>query len=252
MKKKYGLLSVFVLICFAGAAFCGWNLYQELMPRVQAEKGYDLVRMIAFPDTDIPQAEADNRPWEPIPDFDNLQAWNQDVKAWIRSPGTDIDYPVMQGKDNDFYLNHTADRQQSIIGSIFMESQNRDNFQDDVTVLYGHHIRGGRMFSSLSGYKNQSYYEKHPDMYLYTPNQNYRVELFAGGILDGATGRFPLVFADETERIAWIDEILAATTFDSGQRPEEGTRIVALCTCTYEYRNARYVVYGILRELEEE
>lgn len=248
------MLAAVLLACLGGAAFCGYNLYQELMPGIRAEQGYDMVRSLAFPDMDITPTEAEKhlREWEPVPDFAALLAWNPDVKAWLHSPGTDIDYPVVQGEDNDYYLNHTADGQQSIIGSIFMESGNRDDYQDDVTVLYGHHIRGGRMFSSLSGYKNPSYYETYPYMYLYTPGQTFRVELFAGQILDGATGRFPLIFADETERTAWIREVLAVTTFDSGRRPADGERIVALCTCSYEYQDARYVVYGILRELEEE
>ncbi len=244
MKKKTGLLLLLGMICLAGIGVCGWNLYRELMPRIQANHSYDKIRLMAFPGSDDAVSP-------PVPDFAALTAWNPDVRAWIWSPGTDIDYPVMQAGDNEYYLNHTADREKSVIGAIFMESANRGDFRDDLTVLYGHHIQGGRMFSSLSGYKEQKYYEEHPVMHLYTPQENYRVELFAGNIINGSESGFPLSFSDEAGRLEWVLRLLAESTFRSGVMPEEGERIIALCTCTYEYQNARYVVYGVLRELEE-
>ncbi len=253
MKKKRILLYGLVMVCLAGAGICGYQLYQEMMPRITAELGYKGVREMAFPQ--VPQAEnagvAESGSVRQPPDFDALIAWNPDVRAWIWSPETDIDYPVVQGPDNDYYLNRTAYRNVSIVGSIFMESANDGEFKDDLTVLYGHHIRGGRMFSSLSGYKTQAYYETHPELYLYTPEQDYLVELFAGGILDGDTGRFPLNFTDEELREEWLAKIFSSSTFQSGRQPDPQDRLVALCTCTYEYQNARYVVYGILKELEE-
>lgn len=257
MNKRRIIFFGLVLVCLIGGGFCGLNLYRELMPRIQAEQGYELVRAMAFPsgrtesglsESGLSGADLNDRI---IPDFDALMAWNPDIRAWLWSPDTDIDYPVVQGDDNDYYLNHTADRQRSIIGSIFIESKNRGNFQDDVTVLYGHHISGGRMFSSLSGYKDQSYYEAHPVLYLYTPAVDYQVELFAGQVLNGETGEFPLMFESEAQGQKWVRQLLHTSTFSGGKEPQAGDRMLALCTCSYEYQNARYVVYGVLRELEE-
>ncbi len=257
MKKKQLLFLGLTLSCLAGAVFCGWNIYQEMKPRVLAEQVYDQIRKRAFResaavmdgDKDITAVNTYTRK---RPDFETLLQWNPDIAGWLWSPETDIDYPVVQGADNDYYLNHTADGVTSIIGSIFMESQNQKEFQDDVTVLYGHHIRGGRMFSSLSGYKTQSYYEEHPVLYLYTPEKDYRVELFAGEILDGQNGTFPLMFERIDAREKWLKKLLVSSTFKSTVTVEEHERILALCTCSYEYSNARYVVYGVLRDMEEE
>lgn len=254
MKRKRLLLLGLSFLCMAGAVICGWNFYQEMKPRVQAERVYAQLRERTFRESaDVTvedHAAVVTDTWKE-PDFNTLSQWNPDIAGWIWSPGTDIDYPVVQGTDNDYYLNHTADGARSIIGSIFMESQNRKKFQDDVTVLYGHHIRGGRMFSSLSGYKNQNYYEEHPIMYLYTPEKNYRVEIFAGEILDGQNGTFPFMFESTDAREKWLKKLLVSSTFKSSVTVGEYERILALCTCSYEYNNARYAVYGVLRDMEE-
>ena len=252
-NKRVLLLGLFTL-CLAGVVLCGWNVYQEMNPRVLAEHTYDQIRKRAFQesdavmesDNDITAADIHKRP-----DFETLLQWNSDIAGWLWSPETDIDYPVVQGADNEYYLNHTADGARSIIGSIFMESQNQKGFQDDVTILYGHHIRGGRMFSSLSGYKKQSYYEEHPVMYLYTPDKDYRVDIFAGEVLDGQNGSFPLMFESADVREKWLKKLLVSSTFKSSVTVEENERILALCTCSYEYNNARYAVYGVLRDMEE-
>lgn len=190
------------------------------------------------------------KPDRRAPDWESLNAWNADICGWIYCPGTAIDYPVVQGADNEWYLNRTADGKKSIIGSIFLESENHADFSDDVSVLYGHHIRGGRMFTPISGYKEQAYYEAYPEMYLYTPKADYRVVLFASEILSGNSGSFPLKFQDETEREQWINKIMAGSTFRGAVFPANKERILALCTCTYEYQDARYAVYGILKKLE--
>ncbi len=264
---KRVLLYLVCLICLAGAAGCGWMFYQEWKPRQAAETVYEAFRETAFGGVSAEEstaagqkettgASADKGEQKPKNrtgslDFETLKRWNPDVTAWIWIPGTGIDYPVVQGPDNEYYLNRTADRQQSIIGSIFMEYRNSQDFQDDVTILYGHHIRGGRMFSELSGYKNQSFYEAHPEVMLYTPDKTYRVELFAGHILDGAGTTFPLIFAKQADRQQWIASVRAASLFHSDTYVLPEDRILALCTCTYEYDNARYIVYGVLQEQTE-
>ena len=251
MIKRKVIYLCLGLICVIGTGFFGWNLYRELMPRIVAEQGYDQVRTIAFADENMEEGLSEVEPADRIPpDFGVLRAWNPDIRGWIWNPGTDIDYPVVQGPDNTYYLNHTADRKQSIIGSIFMDCKNRADFHNGITVLYGHNIRGGRMFSSLSGYKDQSYYEAHPVMYLYTPEANYRVELFAGQLLSGSAGEFPLMFKSEEEGQEWGRQLRNSSTFIGRMDPAAGDRILALCTCSYEYQNARYVIYGILRKVE--
>lgn len=255
-RKNQKLLYLLLGLCLSGAAACGIGFWQERKPYEEAEQLYTGIRESVF-ETQSREHSGNESGYRGAPDWEVLQAWNPDICAWIYSPGTDIDYPVVQGTDNDFYLNHTVNREKSVIGSIFLESRNDGEFRDDVSVLYGHHIRGGRMFSSLSGYKKPGYYEQHPLLYLYTPQENYQIRLFAGNVLDGADGQFPLTFAGDEERKQWLEDIQSVSTFQpakeikaDGDRLWTNRRILALCTCSYEYSNARYAVYGLMEIME--
>lgn len=254
-RGKKMILRAIGILCAAGAAVSIWELCSEVRPRVEAEGFYAKMREQVFPagaQTGPKEGAAKSRPDRGAPDWKVLEAWNPDICGWIYSPGTAIDYPIVQGADNDWYLNHTVDQKKSMIGSIFLDSRNQADFSDDVSVIYGHHIRGGRMFTPISGYKDQRYYEEHPVMYLYTPEADYRIELFADEILDGGTGSFPFRFVDEKAREDWLEQLQADGAFRKAPKPAPEERILALCTCTYEYQDARYTVYGIMKKLEIE
>lgn len=259
-KNKKTLYYFLIVLCLLGMCVMAFFYWSEMQPRIEAEDTYEEIRTWAFsnePEESMEQAVIDdegkqeNGLWS-TPDFKALKAWNSDIIAWIYSPGTTIDYPVVQAKDNDFYLNHTIDRKRSVIGSIFMESQNSSDFSDDISVLYGHHIKQGRMFSALSGYKSQDYYDQHPNMVLYTEEAIYDIELFAGNVISGNIGSFPLNFSTIDEKEEWINQCLQNSTFHSKIKPNIDDRLIVLCTCTYEYQDARYIVYGRLKQRSDE
>ena len=90
-------------------------------------------------------------------DFTALREVNSDVLGWILIPGTVISYPLLQGDDNSYYLNHTWKKWTNVVGSIFLECQNSPDLSDFNTVVYGHRMNNGSMFASLKYYKQQSY-----------------------------------------------------------------------------------------------
>ena len=179
-------------------------------------------------------------------DFDLLEKVNPDSAAWLYSPNTAIDYPVMRASDYNYYLKHLPDGTRNANGSLFIDYNNSPLFDDRLTVIYGHHMKSGSMFGSLVGYKKHSYYEQNPYMYLYTENGNYRIDLLYGFVVD-AGGWSERAFMFEEN----VDELLAYakanTTFVSNAAYEDGDQIIALSTCSYEFDDARYVVLGILQ-----
>lgn len=98
-------------------------------------------------------------------DFDSLKSQNPDIYAWITIPGTDIDYPVLQKTDSEdpydnFYLDHTVDLTEGLPGAIYSQAVNHKDFMDSVTVLYGHNLKNGGMFSSLHKFENKDFFEE--------------------------------------------------------------------------------------------
>lgn len=183
-----------------------------------------------------------------VVDFAGLKEVNEDVVGWIYCEGTVIDYPVMQGEDNDLYLHHAYDRAYSVSGSIFVDSKNRKGFADSNTIIYGHHMKNGSMFASLSKWSDQQYYEEHPVMWLLTPERDYKVELFSGY----TTSAYAETYTMFPEPCAEMDAYLAKAAGQSDFQPAEGSQLdgeshyVLLSTCAYVFDNARSVLHGRL------
>lgn len=203
------------------------------------------------PDTDSESYNFVYYGQSPQVDFAALNEKNSDVAAWIYGPGTVINYPVVQGADNEFYLNHLFTGEENKCGSIFMDSMNEKDFSDTNSILHGHHMRNGSMFAGLLKYESQSYYDLHPVMWLVTPDKSYRVEIFAGFDTSADSEAWQIAFATGEEYQSWLDKMKGNSLFKSDVTPGVDDRILTLATCSYDYDDARFVVMGVLREQAE-
>lgn len=179
-------------------------------------------------------------------DFEYLSQINPDVVGWIYAEGTGIDYPAVQGRDNDYYLRRLFTGERNKLGSIFMDYRTSKDFSGKNTILYGHNMKDGSMFSSLTKYGNQNFYDKFPSMQLYTPAGDYEIELFAGFVVDGNYESVRFEFTDDNDFLSYIDTIRGESDFNSDINVSADDRIITLCTCSYEYDNARYTLFGKL------
>ena len=185
-------------------------------------------------------------------DFTDLLTQNADTVAWLTIGDTVINYPVVQGQDNQYYLAHRFDKEYSRAGTVFVDYRNTPDFQDQNTIIYGHYMGNGTMFCTLQDYKKQAYYDQYPTMTLYTPKGDYRVEFFAGMIVPirkKALPCFYMQFENDEAFSTYIAYAKRRSTFQSTVDVQPGDRIVTLCTCTYEVYNARYVLQGKLTPL---
>ena len=160
-------------------------------------------------------------------------------------PGTPISYPIAYDGNNEYYLHHDLYGNYSAYGTIFLDARANRDFTSQSNMLYGHHMADGTMFASISGYKQQWYYDAHPSFYLYTNEGTYRVDLFAGLIVPGEHEVFNTSFSDET-----LSRFISQSTFNAGRGVPTG-RIVGMCTCSYEADNYRFVVLGEMTLLTE-
>ena len=110
------------------------------------------------------------KPQEDTLGFQELQSMNSDVIAWITVYDTPIDYPVVQGTDNEYYLKHTFKKTEHVAGSIFLDKDNSQDFSNRKSILYGHNMKDGSMFQGLHKYESESYLQEHNKVYLYLPD----------------------------------------------------------------------------------
>ena len=250
VKKKNSLriLNVLMLLSFVGIIISGAVLVAENTAYTQGDTSYEAIRKLSPRATNIINDQMELTPGSTIPEFDlaKLKVLNPDTVGWIWAEGTRIDYPIVQGKDNDYYLKHMFDGELNKVGAIFMDWRNGPDFSDKNTIIYGHHMKDGSMFAALADFKDQAAYEKKSEMILFTQDGNYRIELFAGNIVHGETGRIPLSFDTDQEFKSYLADVLKKSTFKSDVTILETDRIITLATCTYEFNNARYLLFGKL------
>jgi len=194
------------------------------------------------------QAPSDAKTRVQTIDFKALRAINEDAVAWLYSPGTPIDYPVVKARDYNYYLYHLLDHAYNANGTLFIDYNNAPDFRDRLTVIYGHHMASEMMFTSLMGYKKQDYYKEHPFMYLQTETEVYRVDLLYGCVV--ASGEWVnRAFMYEANLEELLTFAARNTTFTSDIAYQKGDRVVVFSTCSYEFNDARYVVLGVLKKL---
>lgn len=183
-------------------------------------------------------------------DFDALQAINPQIVAWICSDSGDINYPIVRGTDNEYYLNRLVDGTVNRNGSIFMDFRNQPDFADRNTFIYGHNMLDGTMFASLSRYSEAGYYEQHPELLLVTPERSYSLQVFAGCVVPGNSDIYQLAFHDEEDFSAYLDKVLSMSEFTASAAVTQEDRIVTLSTCAYRYEDARYVLFCKLMPMQ--
>ena len=179
-------------------------------------------------------------------DFDGLRAVNGDIVGWIYCQDTPINYPVVRGEDNEFYLHHGFDGADSNSGAIFMEVQNRPGFADANTVIYGHHMKNGSMFAALAEYADQTFYEEHPVMWLLTPEQDYKIIVFSGYTASAGSDTYQIFEGASGEFDEYLETVRGRSDFTADMEPDGAAKYVLLSTCAYDFEDARYVIHGML------
>jgi sortase B len=248
MTKHQKIALVVLLPALGVMAYSGNQLYQS--ERVYAEGNSAYAQLASqVRQTPSPGASPSTSQLGIPPltlDFDALREVNPDAVAWLYGPGTEIDYPVLQARDYSYYLHHLPDGTVNANGSLFIDYNNPADFSGQLTVIYGHNMKSGRMFGGLDEYKSQSYFDEHPYMYLYTQQGNFRVDLIYGSVIAAGEWR-DRAFMYQENLDSLLSYAAANTTFSSDVTYQQDDKLVALSTCSYEFNDARYVVLGVLK-----
>ena len=218
------------------------------------------------PEPTAPEAEETEPPvtyWIPVPaegdpvmeemaqiNIAALREVNEDVVGWIRIPDTKIDYPLLHGDDNDFYLRHTWEKKANSVGSIFIEHQNSPDLTDFNTIIYGHNMNNKSMFGQLSNYSIAGYWKDHPYVYIATEAGVYRYEVFAFLQAPVDSAVYSMNPQRDDTRQEFINFSLEHNRIDTGIVPAITDRILTLSTCTGRNYLSRNVVQARLPMME--
>lgn len=254
MKKKMILCTILILLFTGGIVAGVIQLYRQYREYSEGKDSYtDLGSYVELPEepedpSPAPAEESGSggREW-PSVDFASLQEINPDIVGWIYVEGTDISYPVVQHQDNQYYLNHLFSGELNSAGCIFLDCRNAPDFSDKNSILYGHHMKNGTMFSGLSEYKKQEYYDGYPTALLMTPEKNFEIEIFAGYVASVQDKAWEVAFHADRDFSEWLKNAEERSCFTSGITPAVTDRILTLSTCSYEFDDARFVLLGIIQ-----
>lgn len=261
-KGSAWLLRILTLVFVGVFIFSGIKLYDAVKGYAEGQIAYGGLEDLAV--VDVPEVEIteDDSPEEVKEkklgvyerlqqigaDFDALSEINSDVIAWINIPGTALNYPVVQGDDNNYYLKHLFTKAYNVGGCVFLDCGHSPDFSDRHSVLYGHRMNDGTMFTSIQKYKDQSYYDKHSYAILLTPDKNYVIEFFSGYVTNVQDDAWNTRFSSDEKYQDWLNGLMEKSDFISAITPGPGDRVVTLSTCSHAFENARYVLHGVIRE----
>ena len=183
---------------------------------------------------DDPEPELPDNPV----DFAALQAEFPEAVAWIRIPDVGIDYAVMQsGPDTkeDYYLDRNEAGEKDRNGSIYIQKYNEADFSDPNTILYGHNMRGYKMFGAVHKFKKTDFFRENEYLYIYTPGHVLKYRIYSLFTYSAKHLLWAYDFNEEAGRQAFIDKTLKPKTSTrqvrEGVTPTTDDRLVTLSTC---------------------
>ncbi|MGG7078808.1 class B sortase [Clostridium sardiniense] len=172
-----------------------------------------------------------------------LMKINEDYKMWIEIPNTNINYPVVQGKDNDFYLKHDFYKKESSSGAIFIDYKNNID-RDENIVIYGHNMKNKSMFQNLMKFKDEEFWNKNNEIILTIDGKEYEYEVFSVYVNDANNVEFKFDFKNDDVYFKYLEEIKEKSIFNRDIDITSNKKMITLSTCSYENDDDRLVIHG--------
>ncbi len=189
-------------------------------------------------------------PENPV-NFSKEMKINDDIYAWLYIPNTNVNYPILQSREDDlYYLRRDIYRDYDISGVLFTQSHNRRDFSDPVTVIYGHNMTEyGTMFATLHNFENEDFFKDNDTFYIYTPGHILTYKIVSAYKYDNRHIMNSFDFGDPEVVKEYFDYVLHPTMIPMNVREDaelkEDDKLVVLSTCMAD-NTFRYLVNGVL------
>ena len=196
--------------------------------------------------------EKQNRETERMLQVKQLQEQNADIVGWLEIENTSINYPVLQGKDNSYYMTHNYKKEKSKNGSIFLDANYNWNIPSNNLLIYGHNLGNGMMFQELLKYEKESFYQKHPIIRFTTAEEDVEYEIisvFKSRVYHKSEKNvfryyFFLNNESEEEYNQFVKNAKNASLYPIDATASYGNQLITLSTCSYYVQDGRFAVVG--------
>lgn len=252
-KKTTGdyILTFVLIVAICVFCYAAFNLYHIYTEYKKGTDEYNSISEMAVTERDPDDTEdlgqPENQPTAPISiDFASLKSINDDVIGWIYMEALpQISYPVVQGEDNNTYLHQTYEKNYNFAGTIFIDYENKRDFSDCNTLVYGHNMKNGSMFAQLKKFtQDEETYKKSKYFWIFTPEKNYRYEIISAYTTGVNSDTYTLFKGPGEEFEKYLEKIRGYSeirTDAEGMNIKD--KIITLSTCTGN-EATRYVVQG--------
>jgi len=230
MRVRRAAVNV-IMVCLALIVLIsGYKIYTIMSDYRASQKVYDVITV-----------QAQDGGFTGDIDFEALRRINPDIIGWLYCEDTPVDYPVVQGADNDKYLKTLFDGSYGVYGTLFADCITADPFRQFNTIVYGHHMKDGSMLATLSKMTDPAWCDEHPRFELITPEGKYHLEIWAFLNQPSDSSIYTTNISDPVRQAAYIDMAESFAAYTTGISVTADDRLVILSTCSFEYEEARYI-----------
>ena len=251
---------IVLLLLAAVFVFSGIQLYRSVMEYKVGENEYDRLAQEVYADTLPPvvpegfqpdaggqEDETEGTGQDAALSFDigheKLREINKDYTGWL-AMNDNINYPIVQGADNTYYLTHTFYGTQNKAGTIFMAAGNEEGWDAKNIIIYGHNIKNNTMFATLMQYEDQAFFEQHRYFSIYTEEGVSVYAIFAAFRTGESSEAYQYGFADDEDFMNYIALMQSWSVINTGIGVDPDDQIITLSTCT-NVNNGRFIVQGV-------
>ena len=256
-KNRRRLIFICSVVAVACLLYVGFYSYEDHRTKTNYEQMAQLKEQASLSQQGGQQEESvvihyteDNKDTpEVLEEYKNLFNMNKKLIGWLKIDDTIIDYPVMQTIDNEYYLDHNVNQEKDRNGALFLDKDCDVLAPSTNLIIYGHHMKSGRMFGNLDDYASEKYYKEHSIIQFDTIYEKGTYEVmyvFRSRVYSEAEVVFKYYqFIDcysEQEFDSYMQEMAAMSLYDTGVTAEYGDRLLTLSTCDSTVDDGRFVV----------
>lgn len=261
-KHWFDIVTTAIIVVALGVfLFSGYKLLSTWNEYNQGTSQYDALasRFPTLPTTDVKELEngetketaesgesaeaveteesTEAAPIDWVAFYQEMKALNPDYIGWIIIEGTQINYPIVQASDNDYYLHRLFDGTENFSGTLFADYRCEDSFGSGNTIIHGHNMKNGSMFAGLLKYREEWFYNSHKTFSVYTEEGEIVYEVFAIYATDPISTSYVVDFGSDEEYVNWMNAMYEQSTVKPAVDLNADTRVLTLSTCVNNSAN---------------